>query len=232
MKKALLAISFPILLIACGGGSSPTPTEEPKQVEPAKEVISTYNFSDKPDRKLTSGGDFELFPTMVVTINFSNNVKRESIDNLFLKLHISADSSPDYSGQEFAYFFENSKAYYRWTYGDIEGYCCTDSTDTYYEVNNDNGYLQVKLFHYGQHTSRTWTALEEGVFFNINAESKFFEDDTKNTVSSNDFVPEEGVFTTGGYSFDDVTNDYVGNENIADITSVDIELNFDFYKKL
>ena len=235
MKKVLLALTLSILITACGGGSSPTKTQtEPPetQTEPPKEVISKYSFSDKPDKRLTSGGDFELFPTMIVTISFSNNVKRENIDNLFLSLHISVDSSPDYLGQEFAYFFENNKAYYRYTFADIEGYCCTDSTDTYYEINNNEGYLQVKLFHYGQHTSRTWAALKDGVFFNINAESKFFENSTKDTISSNDFVPEEGIFTTGGYNFEDTLDDYIGNENIADITSIDIELNFDFYKKI
>lgn len=230
VKSKLLLILSMYLLAACGGGSSSSST--PEVSKPEEKVIQAFSVSNKPEHRYKNG--YELFPTMVITVDFFNNFDIEKVNDLFFKIHMSADGSANYEGQEFAYIFEKSKAHYRWVYGNVGSgdYCCSDTTDTYYEVNNLSGHVQLKLFHYGMHTRTTWSALKEKTYFILNAESKMFNSKGNEEAISSDAFPEEDVFTTGGYEFSDMKDDYVGNNNFADIASIKVELNFEHFKKV
>ena len=207
-------------LTSCGGSDSEpskTNTSQEEQVEAIASytVGNTVNFSP------------EKSPTMVVTIDFFNNVRESELSKISLISHISADDNPNYEGNEFAYFLEGNTSYYRWTFvGGNGGYCCTDNTDTYYEANNHLGHLQVKIYHYGKHTINTWSKLRDGTF-HINVEANFYNDINLTSALSTDYFPGKDVFSTDGLTFIDNENDFVGNNNAADIKAINVEMSFE-----
>ncbi len=227
MKYKIVSLNVVIfsLLFGCGGGGggggvSPGSLSSASSAAP---VVSAFNSGNSPSIRTING--IETFPTMIVTINFKNNISLEDLEKLSVVVHISADDVADYKGDEFAYFFEKLNTYYKYTYSSFAGYCCTVKGDTYYRATNSSGLLQLKLIHYGQHTSETWNKLKAGTI-RMNVTANFYQDRDLTSVLSTDYSPEKNVFSVNQLSVIDSERDYLGNDATADISTASVEMFF------
>lgn len=222
MRVKLLYLQCMILsvlfLTACGGGSGGGGSSNNSS---SVAQVSTYTTGNKPGK--VTYNSVEIFPTMIVTIDFKSNINESDLDRLSVVVRASADDVPDNAGNEFAYILEANKTLYKWTYGDRAGYCCSGA-DTYYEATNAPGFLRIKIYHYGLHTLNTWNQLKAGIF-HINVEANY-KDSGLASVISTDYLPGHDIYTTSGLNFTDDERDYLGNDGSADISAVNVEMSF------
>ena len=231
--REVIAIVLFVCISACGGGgssSSPASTDEVASNNEVNSNINSYN---------SRSGARSFSPTMSVVIELENNMELMSTKKLEVEVSVVTDTVPNNSGSEFVIFWnvecdsspycEDSDLYRKYTFLDVEGFCCTNFTDLEYAITNEDGHVQFTLEYYGAFTRTTFENLENGqLLYNVTVRA--YDEFNRTTLISEDYFPGENVYSDQlGVQFDEL-RDYAGNFATADIKSIEVTYDLSRYQ--